>query len=140
MNRVYFIFLLSIAYVSSFGQTLSKEETVNYIKTKLKSAGYFVECYNGGPVIDDILDVKCEYSKLFITIYHTYVDGAGAYQRTPLDFPIDLSKTYVANPTNDCQNYVYEIGGIKLFIDKDDAESIAKAINYLGTISTDPFK
>lgn len=126
--------------MSTFGQTLSKEETVDYIKTKLKSAHHFVECYIDGVVIDEILDVKCEYSKLFITINHTYADGAGTYRKVPKVFTIDLTKTCVANPTTDCHNYVNEIGGIKFDIHKDDAESVAKAINYLATISVDPFK
>lgn len=140
MKKVYFIFLLSIIYVSSFGQTLSKEETVDYIKTKLKSANYFIECYEDGVLIDHILDVRCEYSKLFITINHSYVDELGTNRKAPMDFIIDLGKTCVANPTNDCQSHIYEIGGIKFLIGKEDAESVAKAINYLGTISVDPFK
>jgi|WetSurMetagenome_2_1015567.scaffolds.fasta_scaffold43197_2 hypothetical protein len=141
MKKTFFIFLLSFAYASSFSQTLSKDETVEYIKTKLtKSAYYYRSCNDGTPCIDYILDVECIDSKLFITIDYTYVDDAGTYQSKPVEFTIVLGDSYIATPTSDCSNLVYDIGAIKLIIDKADAESLVKAINYLGTICVDPFK
>ena len=142
MKKVFVIFLLSIAYVSSFSQTLSKQETVDYIKTKLtKSAEHFKKCYDDGSVlIEKILDVKCADNKLFVTINHTYVDGAGYNQKEPMDFVIVLGKDFVATPTSYCGDRVFEIGGFKLVISKDDAESLVKALNYLNKICVDPFK
>jgi hypothetical protein len=137
MKKVFVIFLLSIAYVSSFSQTLSKQETVDYIKTRLtKSTSYFLECHEDyygrkAPCIEDILDVKYADNKLFLTINHKF---------RHTDFVMELGKDFVATPTSDCDNRVYEIGGFKFVISKDDAESLVKALNYLNKICVDPFK
>lgn len=136
MKKVFVVILLSTAYLSSFSQNLSKEETVDYIKTKFtKSADIFLECLgdkDGKEVgIEDILDVKYTDNKLFLTVNHNF---------RHTDFVMELGKDFVATPTSDCDNRVYEIGGFKFVISKDDAESLVKALNYLNKICVDPFK
>ena len=150
MKKIIFIALLAITSISTFGQTLSKEETIEYIKTRLLiSTKYVISCDETKvPSIEKILDVRAADGKLFIDTEHVIVYSNGNTGNEVVStIQIALDGKFVANPTNDCNKYVYNIGGKRFYFPEvDDAKrdadvkSLAKALNYLSTLCKDPFQ
>lgn len=144
MKKLIFIALLAITSISTFGQTLSKEETIEYVKNKfINSASYYIDdCYQNSPLVETILDVRVTDGKLFIDTRHVKVFPNGSTGSAVVStLNLRLNGNFVVLLTNDCGNRIYNIGGEKFsFRDQEDVKSLVKALNYLSTLCKDPFQ
>jgi hypothetical protein len=132
MKRLIILSLLFIGQLSVYAQSLSKEETIEYIKKRLiTNTSLFVECHDGVPCVEDINNVWVEDGTLFFT-----------KKDSKVKYIIKLDKKFEAYNTFDCADRVWKISpnSFKLVITEENVKSLCKALNHLSELCVDPFK
>lgn len=133
--RIMTMLILMIAFTApTFGQKLSKDETVEYIKQLLIGQSLCYNCGSDGPVLRDILEVTA--SDGILKIAHDFK----GFKKTS---EVILHGKFVAIPKKFCNEDFYSIeedASRGFDINKTNAERLVKALNYLSTICVDPFK
>lgn len=142
MKKLIFIALLAISSISIFGQKLSKDETVAYIRSIICKDNFvkYGICWENEPMEFEFESVSASEGRLYISYKIVHNNRHNTTE-------IVLDGKFTALEVKTCGiDYYYAIrencehGSCCFLLDKPDAERLVKALNYLSTICVDPFK